>query len=74
MLLAPKRRRAANALVERGAARDSEPVATALKESTLDRVLQVVLSGHSCRAAAALVPGGAVPYSLGFHDADLAGW
>lgn len=35
MLLAPKRRRAANALVERGAARDSDQVHKTLKESTL---------------------------------------
>lgn len=35
MLLAPKRRRVANALVERGAARDSDQVHKTLKESTL---------------------------------------
>jgi signal peptidase I len=34
MMFAPKRRRAADALVERGAARDSDQVASALKEST----------------------------------------
>lgn len=35
MLLAPKRRRAADALVQRGAARDSDQVHKTLKESTL---------------------------------------